>query len=1006
MTMISVGTFRWNSVSSWALQNQSSIGRRSTGRALGSLLGAVGLCLLSGSAFAQGAPAPSEPAPADPTTAPTADAQAAPAAPAPIDPSLDPGSPNPANVDANSLEPGPVAGAGDLDANLDPGTPAGKGGMEEVVVTVDRRAKSLQTYSGTASAFSENQLATVGITNVRELSSVVPGLQIGVAEGNAEVYIRGIGSDNDTELGDEAVALHLDGVYLPRPRGVGSMFFDIARVEVNSGPQGTLRGRNAVGGTVNIVSNKPKLGEFGANAEATFGTFAERRYQGMVNIPIGDTLAFRFAAFSEVHDPYYQNAGPIYDIPGAESADSFAYRAQLLWKPSHAFEALLAYDYTGERGTGYSGSNFQQPLTQVNTQGTVDTTDDTPNPYDITKIKNPRQVYYRGMHPSIDMKHWGTRAELTYDAGPVLFQALGSYRDLKYDQVDGSNAGLVYPGFDYTGGANPQQLSDNFSQSIWHTRSQSEIAEIRIFAPDSARFRWTIGGFYFNESQYAFLGQTSDYANGFGGGEFNMPDVKGGSVAGYADGTFDVTEKWRLIGGARVTHEHKSRNNGLWALWQGFGPGADGQPLRFGTEGFQYAMENRTVFNLAPTSSVSDRVNAFLNGIRSFGARDTVPQYLCADPTAAVPGQAQTPRVIPNGTGGLKCSSGINPALLAQDAAYNADPTQPRPFAINMIPQNDSISNNFFDWRLGTEYDLAKDHLLYATVTTAHKAGGFNDTIRDSVTQEPTNPPQYKPEAIISFEVGSKNMFLDRHLKLNASAFVYRYSDQVFQTIVTVTPDDPTQMGDQSSSVAVRQNAASSTVMGLDADVIYSLPLGLEAEVHALALDARFGDNTIVNDSRIGFDVSQYKVDIGGNWLPRASPITLNYSLSQFLPTTTAGIFHWLVSAQTVAQHYMSVFNGDGKLLPEVNGNIPTTASYTTLTQPGGPARLTDVVPTYTRFDVGAGWKHPDSRLSIEGYVNNVFNIAYATTVISTPGLNLRFFNPPRTAGVRVRVDW
>jgi outer membrane receptor protein involved in Fe transport len=69
---------------------------------------------------------------------------------------------------------------------------------------------------------------------------------------------------------------------------------------------------------------------------------------------------------------------------------------------------------------------------------------------------------------------------------------------------------------------------------------------------------------------------------------------------------------------------------------------------------------------------------------------------------------------------------------------------------------------------------------------------------------------------------------------------------------------------------------------------------------------------------------------------------------------------------------------------------------------PRGP--VTDEVPTYTRFDLGAGWKHPDGRLSIDGFVNNVGNIAYPTSIISTPGLNLRFFNPPRTAGVR--VDW
>ena len=68
--------------------------------------------------------------------------------------------------------------------------------------------------------------------------------------------------------------------------------------------------------------------------------------------------------------------------------------------------------------------------------------------------------------------------------------------------------------------------------------------------------------------------------------------------------------------------------------------------------------------------------------------------------------------------------------------------------------------------------------------------------------------------------------------------------------------------------------------------------------------------------------------------------------------------------------------------------------------------RLTDVVPAYTHFDIGAGWKHPDGRISISGYVNNVLNIAYTTSIISTAGLNLRFYNPPRTAGIRFRVQW
>jgi len=212
----------------------------------------------------------------------------------------------------------------------------------------------------------------------------------------------------------------------------------------------------------------------------------------------------------------------------------------------------------------------------------------------------------------------------------------------------------------------------------------------------------------------------------------------------------------------------------------------------------------------------------------------------------------------------------------------------------------------------------------------------------------------------------------------------------------------------------VRDNAASANVMGIDIDFTYALPAGLEAEVHALLMDARFGDDVQVQDGRIGFDVSNYVVDIGGNWLPRASPYTLNYTLSQLIPTM-AGSFSWVVSGQTRGKHYMTPYNGEGKLIPPENpeeaiavdeNGQPTSQAYRDLTRENGSIRLTDVVPAYTRFDIGVGWRHPEGRLSIDAFVNNIFDIAYATTIISTPGLNLRFFNPPRTAGVRVRVDW
>jgi outer membrane receptor protein involved in Fe transport len=103
----------------------------------------------------------------------------------------------------------------------------------------------------------------------------------------------------------------------------------------------------------------------------------------------------------------------------------------------------------------------------------------------------------------------------------------------------------------------------------------------------------------------------------------------------------------------------------------------------------------------------------------------------------------------------------------------------------------------------------------------------------------------------------------------------------------------------------------------------------------------------------------------------------------------------------------MTVYNGDGQALePVPDQPMFNRTTYDLLQRPGMAQRLTDVVPAYTRIDMGVGWKHPDGRIGLNAFLNNVTNVAYSTSIISNADLNLRFFNPPRTAGVRMRVEW
>ena len=182
--------------------------------------------------------------------------------------------------------------------------------QDVVVITVDRREQSLQDYAGTAATISGEDLKLLGLQDFNDLDGKIAGLSVSNNQGNIEVYIRGVGSSNNTELGDPAAATHLNGVYVPRPSGFGAAFFDIQRVEVNIGPQGTLRGRNATAGSVDIIHWKPGIGVTDGMIEGSIGNYDEWRLEGVANIAVTENSAFRIAGFAMQHDSYLENVTP------------------------------------------------------------------------------------------------------------------------------------------------------------------------------------------------------------------------------------------------------------------------------------------------------------------------------------------------------------------------------------------------------------------------------------------------------------------------------------------------------------------------------------------------------------------------------------------------------------------------------------------------------------------------------------------------------------------------
>ncbi|CAL1691555.1 Vitamin B12 transporter BtuB [Brevundimonas subvibrioides] len=849
--------------------------------------------------------------------------------------------------------------------------------VDDIIVTVERREQSLQNYAGTAVALTGEDLKAVGVQDISDLEGRVPGLSVANNGGNIEIYIRGVGSSNNTELGDPAAATHYDGVYLPRPAGIGSAFFDIQRVEVNIGPQGTLRGRNATAGTVNIVTWKPGLNIWDSSAEFELGNYQQRVFQGMVNIPLGETAAVRIAGYHLEHDSYYEDVGPA-RVGVAEAENNDAGRIQFLWEPTSRLSILLGADYIRETGTGYTGTNYANPLG---------------NGIDPNDIEDPRRVISRAQAPDLNTRHWGARANIRYDGDLFDIEYTGSYRDLVYDYRAVTPLAPFYPGVlqTLTGPGGLGETLDNFSQFQSITDSQSKTHELRFY-DNEGPWIWSLGAFYFEEDQYSFLGSTGDRGLFFQGVEFNMPDVDTSSYALFGDTTYSVTDRFRITAGLRYTEDEKSRR-GVAARY-GFALGAGDfnccGGVRVGTEGFEFAGRGRTIINPDTdgngTITEQEIVSFYFNGVSRFGARDNVDDIFANGP---VPGGAPNrPACLDTVTGDF------------WTCAADGRLTYAVPFTGQIFQQVGESQIDFVDWRLRAEFDVTPDNLLYGLIATGNKSGGFNDNIGNAGLA-----PTYDAEKVTLYELGSKNEFYvgDLKARLNGSLFYNDYEDQVLTSLLSVAQiveflGGPQQVPvplDSSLALVVSYsyNAASSRIYGAQFDGGIDLPWNIGLDFNLLYLKAEVVEAEPIQDFRFQADVAPSEAvfqSIEGKTLPRTPEWQFNMNLTQAFPTETMGQFDYVVSAGYRSDFFTTIFNGQD------------------FQQPNNPRRrLDDKVDGYWTFDAGFGWTPPgDGRLRFEAYVNNLTDEIHEAAIIITQFDNTRFFTRPRTFGARVRVQY
>lgn len=470
---------------------------------------------------------------------------------------------------------------------------------QEVVVTARRREESLQDTPVAISAFSAETLQDRQITQTQDLERITPSLQFkpaGQLSGNsasAVVFIRGVGQVDPTAAVDPGVGVYLDEVYLGRAVGGAIDFGDIAGVEVLRGPQGTLFGRNTIGGAILVRTKQPVLGEFSGRARARVGQDNWYEAFGAVNVPLGETVAARVSGGFRKRDGYVIRSFDGRDL-GNENRWSLA--GSVKWEPSSDFDLFIRADYSKQDENGapfsFAGVNEQAPVAAIASVAagcpgaTIpfapltpgDPRFGAPNVPMINDVRCANDLQARGPFVNggtapveSNSTVWGVGATANIRLNDVAsVKLISSYRETKSRGIrDGDNTPLLLITTDV--GAQSAQ----FSQEV---QLQLDFGSVNAI----------LGGYYFNEATneratvpVSFPPSPPVIASLLAGGpatrDLQVSRLKTDSVAAFGEVTWNVTDALEVSGGLRYTSDTKNYRGRVMNLFPATQP--DPNPL-------------------------------------------------------------------------------------------------------------------------------------------------------------------------------------------------------------------------------------------------------------------------------------------------------------------------------------------------------------------------------------------------------------------------------------------
>jgi iron complex outermembrane recepter protein len=632
-----------------------------------------------------------------------------------------------------------------------PAAPAAEqGGIQEIVVTAQKRAENVQDVPIAISAFTSEALTERSVTSVASLSNIAPNVTLDAGtpfSGSSAVlsaYIRGIGANDFAFNIDPGVGIYLDGVYLARSVGANQDLPDVERIEVLKGPQGTLFGRNTIGGAISIVTHDPGK-EFRFKGDITAGRFGLIQTRGTVDIPLSDSLSSSIAFSTKNRGGYlrriafpgasnfastpitsYKAAGYENIGLGTEGGDnSWNLRGKLKFSNGGAFRATLTGDYSnvdqsqlankliGTTPAVFAGTYncaIAEPvpvgtncgggppsfaylggiggLTSIFNNPTVYGVNSDANPannrlpYDNRFVTNNIDTSYANGNNYSKLKAYGGALTLDYDlSDTVALKSITAYRELHW------NVGMDVDG-------SPLNfLHTSFTMNQWQFSQEFQLLGSAL----DKKLNYVLGAYYFKEA-----GDLHDYVT-FAEGLLQVDgpnDLATKNYAFFGQVDWKLTEQLGITVGGRYTHEDKS------------------------FEGFQ-----------SDANGLTYKILNFLAGI---------------------------------GQGPPACAN-INPITDACRIAAGF-PNAGQPLRYYIAGTQKKVFNNFSP-KIGVQYHPNDDVMVYASWSKGYKTGGWTTRLSNPL---PT-APDFGPEKATTYELGLKSTLIDRRLQVNAALFQTEY---------------------------------------------------------------------------------------------------------------------------------------------------------------------------------------------------------------------------------------